>query len=120
MRVCACVIVHGIMSTSTSVSNICVRIHIYIHTKDSYACGAIATIHYSYLEVKMVTGPLVLVDAQNPCLEVLVATNASEPARVPKVRRHLHRLASCHGVAKHREAQDACAAGSFKPSNHAA
>jgi hypothetical protein len=85
MRVCARVIVHGIMSTSTSVSNICVRIHIYIHTKDTYACGATATIHYSYLEVKMVTGPLVLVDAQNPRLEVLVATNASEPARMPKV-----------------------------------
>ncbi len=45
-----------------------------------------ATFHYSYLEVKVVTGPLVLMDAQNPRLEVLVATNASEPARVPKVR----------------------------------
>lgn len=80
------VIVHGIMSTSTSVSNICVRIHIYIHTKDAYACGATETIHYSYLEVKMVTGPLVLMDTQNPRLEVLVATNASEPAPLSKVR----------------------------------
>ena len=90
LDVCACGVARVSVSVhcALSVPTICTRTH---------PCPSIPNTRASkmergsralcpYLEVKMPAGPLILVDAQNPLLKVLILTNASDVCLVPKVR----------------------------------